>query len=142
MLANIANIATFVKQDNCDYRAFIKGANSAIFPIMEDIDANWIKKRLTGKRGEQTRLAEHLGISTDKLSKTLGGERRVQPEEIPRLLDFFNERITAGTESDTLLLQQIGRLNKAGQDILRKQLGALLESPELLRQPESNETNE
>lgn len=59
---------------------------------MDIIDANWIKSRLSGRHGEQAQLARAMGIDNDKLSKTLRGLRRVQPEEIPAVLAFFGER--------------------------------------------------
>tara|TARA_R110000868_G_scaffold369682_3_gene633090 strand:+ start:18362 stop:18691 length:330 start_codon:yes stop_codon:yes gene_type:complete len=109
---------------------------------MEEIDGAWIRKRLTGARGEQARLAEHLGISTDKLSKTLRGNRNVQAEEVPLLLDFFNERIVSDTSGEALLLQQISRLNTAGQEVLRRQLDALLATPELVQPGKNSETED
>lgn len=67
---------------------------------MEVIDGNWIKQRLTGRRGEKTELAQALGISLEKVTKTLSGNRRVQPEEIPKVLEFF--RAQGGrTRTDT-----------------------------------------
>lgn len=59
--------------------------------FMEVIDGNWIKERLKGERGEQARLAAAMGIDNDKMSKTLKGLRRVQPDEIPAVLRFFGE---------------------------------------------------
>lgn len=60
---------------------------------MERIDGDWIRQRLAGKRGEQKRLAEALGISEDQMSKTLSGRRNVQPDELPRLLAYFGEQL-------------------------------------------------
>ena len=59
---------------------------------MEVIDGKWIKARLTGRRGEITELANALGISSDKLTKSISGIRNVQPDEVPKLLAFFNDR--------------------------------------------------
>ncbi|OWU80447.1 hypothetical protein ATO1_08865 [Phaeobacter sp. 22II1-1F12B] len=109
---------------------------------MEVIDGKWIRARLSGKRGEQTRLAKFLNISTDKLAKTLSGNRNVQPSEVPLLLEFFKENIPVESDDQTEIYQQIGRLNTTGQRILRKQLDALLESPEFLRQSENTETDD
>ncbi|QOL80558.1 helix-turn-helix domain-containing protein [Pseudooceanicola spongiae] len=142
MQHNIAIIATSVNIESCDYRRLLNDANSAIFKHMEEIDGAWIRKRLTGTRGEQARLAEHLGISTDKLSKTLRGNRNVQAEEVPLLLDFFNERIVSDTSGESLLLQQIARLNTAGQEVLRRQLDALLATPELVQHGKNTETKD
>lgn len=56
---------------------------------MDIIDSEWILRHLSGDRGERARLAEAMGIDNDKMSKTLKGLRRVQPEEIPGVLRFF-----------------------------------------------------
>ncbi len=61
--------------------------SDAVF--MDVIDASWIKSKLKGYHGEKAELAAFLGISRDKLYKTLAGGRRVQPEEIPKVLAFF-----------------------------------------------------
>ena len=42
-----------------------------------------------GTGGEQARLAEHIGVTPDKISKILTGTRRVQASEVPRIIDFF-----------------------------------------------------
>lgn len=56
---------------------------------MQVIDGNWIKARLRDERGEKARLAEAMGISPDKVSKILKGERGVRPHEIPAVIAFF-----------------------------------------------------
>lgn len=58
---------------------------------METIDGEWIRARLTGRHGEKAELADFMRVKRDIISKILGGKRRVQPEEIPRVLAFFNE---------------------------------------------------
>ena len=56
---------------------------------MEIIDGKWIKDRLTGQRGEKAELARHMGVGSDIITKILSGDRRVQPEEIPKVASFF-----------------------------------------------------
>lgn len=58
---------------------------------MDVIDADWIKSKLSGRHGEQARLAEHMGIDQDKLSKILKGVRRVQAAEVPKVISFFED---------------------------------------------------
>jgi hypothetical protein len=58
---------------------------------MDEVNAEFIARRLTGERGELGRLAAHMGIAAHMLSKILKGERRVQASEVPRVLSFFNE---------------------------------------------------
>lgn len=67
---------------------------------MDVIDGKWIKARLSGKRGAQARLAEHMGISPDQMTKILRGIRRVQPEEIPRVISFFDPGQPKGPAQD------------------------------------------
>lgn len=69
---------------------------------MEVIDGNWIKDRLTGVRGEKARLSEAMGITPQKLSHILAGGRDVQPEEVPKVLAFFNMEITHRDEELTV----------------------------------------
>mgnify|MGYP002282943169 CR=1 FL=1 len=61
---------------------------------MDVIDGNWIRSRLSGKRGEQAQLAQAMGLNSDKISKTLAGKRKVKAHEIPALLAFFGEAST------------------------------------------------
>ena len=68
------------------------------------IDGQWIKARLSGRRGEKKALADALGINPGKLSHMLAGDRKVQPNEIAPLLRFF--RGTLG-ESDQAPLIEI-----------------------------------
>ena len=63
---------------------------------MELIDRDWIIKRMSGKRGEQARLAEHMGVKPDIIAKILSGKRRVQPEEMRRIHAFFAGADAAG----------------------------------------------
>ena len=58
---------------------------------MQDmIDGNWIRQHLRGEHGEKQRLAAHLGISPDKLSKVLTGARQLSGAETVATLRFFN----------------------------------------------------
>ena len=68
---------------------------------METIDAQWLKKRLSGDRGQKAALAEAIGVGTDKISKMISGIRKVQADEIPKILAFFGE---ASQEVDPELL--------------------------------------
>lgn len=61
---------------------------------MDVIDADWIKRRLTGRHGEKAALAKAMGIDLTKMSKVLKGERRVQSSEIPALLRFFESGLS------------------------------------------------
>lgn len=108
---------------------------------MEVIDGAWIRARLTGVRGEKARLAACMGIRAEQLSKVLADKRDVQPEEVPSVLAFFDAAPAEPSSSPELLalLADVSRLNSVGQDLLRKQLAALLETPELVQSPESND---
>lgn len=82
---------------------------------METVDAEWLKERLTGEHGEQTRLAEAMGIDGDKLSKILKGKRRVQAKEVPGALAFFQK------ESDDRwaeLIKTVSQLDESDQKLV------------------------
>lgn len=49
-----------------------------------------IKARLEGHHGEITKAAEAIGISRDKLSKSLSGTRKFSADELLALLDYFD----------------------------------------------------
>lgn len=57
---------------------------------MDVIDGKWIAERLTGRRGEKAELARHMGVGPDVITKILSGDRKVQPEEAPRAVSFFD----------------------------------------------------
>ena len=58
---------------------------------MEQITAEWLKSKLAEQpRGARARLAEHMGIDQNKLTKVLSGTRKIQAEEIPSIMEFFN----------------------------------------------------
>lgn len=65
---------------------------------MDVITGEWIKNRLSGQRGEKSRLAAAMRISSDKFSKVLNGTREVQPHEVPLVLSFFGLRISGTDE--------------------------------------------
>lgn len=60
---------------------------------MEVVDKNWIKERIAGRRGVQAELAEAAGLTKDQLSKILAGTRKVQADEVPRIIAFFEPRL-------------------------------------------------
>lgn len=58
---------------------------------MEVIDGSWVRAKLAERPGLQARLARATGIGQDKVSKIIANKRRVQPEEIPAILRFFED---------------------------------------------------
>lgn len=44
---------------------------------------------MTGKWGEASSLARHLGCTSATVSKMLSGNRRVQAHEVPLIISFF-----------------------------------------------------
>jgi phage repressor protein C with HTH and peptisase S24 domain len=63
---------------------------------MDVIDGEWVLRRMHDVRGERAKLAEYVGISRDKLSKVLKGERQIQPTEAPLFVAYFENRDDAG----------------------------------------------
>ena len=82
------------------------------YAFMDVVDADWIKRRLTGERGQQARLAEAMGIDNDKMSKILRGLRKVQADEVPKVIRFFNgETLGDLTQDEKELLSAWRRLS-------------------------------
>ncbi|WP_146111668.1 helix-turn-helix domain-containing protein [Defluviimonas denitrificans] len=92
---------------------------------MEIVDGNWISARLTGARGEKKRLADHIGIRPDQLTKIITGERQVQPAEHPRILEFFGEGAIVPTELRDLI-EVAQQLEPKERDFLLTSARALL----------------
>ncbi|RMC37517.1 XRE family transcriptional regulator [Paracoccus alkanivorans] len=109
---------------------------------MENIDRHWIKVRLARMgRGAQARLADHLGIDPNKMSKIMSGTREIQQDEIPKVLSFFNARIVTHDNLDQdleTLLRGASKLNSDGKRLLQRQLNELLETPSLVQPSESS----
>lgn len=63
---------------------------------MDVIDADWIKRHLTQRHGELKALADATGLSPDKITKILKGERQIKAHEAPRIAAFFFTRDTEG----------------------------------------------
>jgi hypothetical protein len=83
---------------------------------------------MSGKRGEKARLAEALGIGPDQVAKILTGVRRVQPEEVPKLMAFYGEARPTLTEEEARLL----RLFREAPESRQEAAVALLSAPRLV----------
>lgn len=82
---------------------------------MEVIDGKWIAARLGTGRGSRAALADAMGVKSDVVSKILSGVRRVQPEEIPRVLAFFE---TAKDDVTRQLQERIEQLDAPEREFL------------------------
>jgi transcriptional regulator with XRE-family HTH domain len=106
---------------------------------MDKIDRDWIRKRLQEMpRGSQKRLAEHLGIPDNMMSKIMSGVRSLQQDEIPKVLSFFNARIVIDRDpspDQQYLLEEAQKLNDDGLRLLKAHLKHLLEVDALRREP-------
>lgn len=74
---------------------------------MDKIDSNWLRKHLPDEPLIKSRLAAHLKITPDKISKVLANTRRIQPQEIPLVLDFMRREVFSKPVHD-------GPRNRAG----------------------------
>ena len=74
---------------------------------MEEINANWLRKRLENNRGLQAELAKTTGISPDKISKILSGKRRVQANEIPAIAKFFDREPQPTNANQDQILKEL-----------------------------------
>ena len=114
-MPHIAQIATYAQGGCCDHRSFARLRFAQDSP-MEIIDAKWVAKHLTGRRGELADLARALGVPLPAVSRIKSGERRVQPEEIPAILAFF--KVSADTEDN--VGARVSRLSARRQRLLRE----------------------
>ncbi|AZV00177.1 CI-like repressor [Paracoccus phage vB_PbeS_Pben1] len=141
MATNDAIIAPFVNRQSCENRPYHSRAISATSHTMEKIDRHWIRARLAGMpRGTQKRLADHLGIASNMMSKIMSGKRLLQQDEVPKVLSFFNARIIAdeGIARDReVLLRGVDQLNSDGLRLLQRQLDEMLQTPSLVERDES-----
>lgn len=106
----------------------------------------WINERLTDKRGEKARLARAMGITMPKLTRTLSGERAVQPDEVIRVLQFFGEvlggpvKAEASTTLVDLVAEQLPYLDAEAQAAVAATVRALArpkrEASEPIPEPE------
>ncbi|MBN8292847.1 hypothetical protein JI664_12805 [Rhodobacter sp. NTK016B] len=67
---------------------------------MEAIDGKWIVRHLTGRRGEKAQLARAIGTKPDNISKIISGVRAVQPEEVPKVLEFFGYEVRPSAQGE------------------------------------------
>lgn len=67
---------------------------------MDKIDSDWLRKHLPDEPRIKSRLAAHLKITPDKISKVLANTRRIQPQEIPLVLDFMRREVFSNPDSE------------------------------------------
>lgn len=79
---------------------------------METIDADWIKQRLSGARGEKTRLAEAMGVDTHVVSKIINGTRQVHITEAPKIVRFFEDQAPQPATAKQRLSQAISEVSE------------------------------
>lgn len=137
MTPNIAISATSVKCKCCEIRGYSSVSISATLDFMREvIDGEWIKKHLQGHRGEKAELARALGVRPDIISKIINGERAVQPEELPTLLEFFDLQLVPASSPEAgtaAILAIASTLNDEGLALLQQQIAALANIPSLSR---------
>ena len=114
----IALIAMSDKSETCDHRNIIR-LRSAQQGGMEIIDANWIRQRLTGQRGELADLARAMGVKPDVVTKILKGERRVQPAEMLAIKSHLERSVEPPVDDITQrLLENIPKLTDQERGLL------------------------
>lgn len=59
---------------------------------MEIIDGNWIKQRLAPTHGAKSALADSIGLARDKLARVLNGTRKLTPQEIALVVQYFERQ--------------------------------------------------
>lgn len=89
--------------------------------VMGNIDAAWIKTKLTGARGEKARLAEHLGVPLNVVSKILAGIRKLTPAEADAVKAFFGDPPLTEGEQDLIRLFRAATAER--RELVRQFLG-------------------
>lgn len=56
---------------------------------MDVIDADWIRLRLTNRHGELKALADAVGLTPDKITKILKGQRQIKAHEATKFAAFL-----------------------------------------------------
>lgn len=82
---------------------------------MELIDPTWIKARLTGRHGELKELAEAAGLTPDKLTKILKGERQLKAVEAQRIGSHLRKGEAGFAEPPAEYRQQASAVNPSGR---------------------------
>ena len=57
---------------------------------MDVIDGKWIEARLSATHGARKALADAIGLTPDKITKIMKGERAVKAHEIPLVMRYFD----------------------------------------------------
>lgn len=96
---------------------------------MELIDAGWIKARLTQRHGELKALADATGMTSDKITKILKGERQIKSHEATRIAAFFAEKPVGFSEAAANFRSQVAPIDAT--DRMRALAAALC--PDLIR---------
>ena len=102
---------------------------------MDEINAEWLKEHLGDDRGKKAALSKATGISTDKISKIIGGTRQVQSHEVPKIYAFFYPTGDNDMTADQVeILRLWNQLEPEEQSFLRNsakaQIAARDHSPE------------
>jgi transcriptional regulator with XRE-family HTH domain len=107
---------------------------------LEDVTPDWIRARMRALALSQSELSDHIGLTQDKLSKSLTGKRRFLTGELDALA-----RILCDPDPEELpapeviaLARRIEALGDAG----RTALEALVQTLESLRPQEHPEDEE
>jgi len=85
---------------------------------MKDDGLDWLRERLK-PRGMKQKLADYLGLSHDKVSKSLSGERGIRWEEMDRIRRFFGMHSPGAFREDDVL-PYIAAPDRAADDIARQ----------------------
>lgn len=86
----------------CDFLNFSQEGKFEIYAIdnvlpksqyatMKVYDSLWLKELIGGRRGVQAELAREIGVSPDKITRILNGDRKIQVEEISKIIGFFEK---------------------------------------------------
>ena len=81
---------------------------------MDVIDADWIKRHLANRHGELKELADAVGLSPDKITKIIKGERQIKSHEAPRIAAFFRREEPGMADPEAAFQHQAAPVNLSG----------------------------
>lgn len=89
---------------------------------------DWIQKLLGNQYGAKAKLARHIGIGQDKLSKVFSGERDFTPQEILKVAKYFSiplEEAINGISSKSIVIKENGDDNSNPNNFTQTEIGLM-----------------
>jgi transcriptional regulator with XRE-family HTH domain len=102
---------------------------------LEDVTPEWVRARIEARGLTQAQVAEEIGTTQDKLSKSLGGHRRFTTPELDALARLLCEPEPELSPETLEIARRIAALPAASRQVL----AALVETLEQQQPPAPQE---